>query len=177
MAQEFTINSEAIESKINSLLPSQGGFGAGIDFSASTMIIPTIDLTETASGSSLRVDLQSAFSHAGITAFNVSNATTTIVSTTGYWRLHGILSMSMSPAGTSLAQIQINDGFSTKTCWGSQSGYGSNPATVINTIDFDFIVFLGAGDSLILKSDSANSRFLGSTRQIATVDGTLVNPT
>ena len=85
MAQEFTINSEAIESKINSLLPSQGGFGAGIDFSASTMIIPTIDLTETASGSSLRVDLQSAFSHAGITAFNVSNATTTIVSTTGYW--------------------------------------------------------------------------------------------
>ena len=36
MAQEFTINSTAIESKINQLLPSQGGFGAGVDFSAST---------------------------------------------------------------------------------------------------------------------------------------------
>ena len=51
MGQEFTINSAAIESKINELLPSQGGYGAGIDFSASTTIIPIIDLTETASGS------------------------------------------------------------------------------------------------------------------------------
>ena len=46
MAQEFTINSESIESKINQLLPSQGGKGAGIDFSASTMVIPIVDLTE-----------------------------------------------------------------------------------------------------------------------------------
>ena len=58
MAQEFTINSEAIESKINQLLPSQAGFGAGIDFSASTMVIPIVDLTETAEGSGLRQDLQ-----------------------------------------------------------------------------------------------------------------------
>ena len=60
MAQEFVINSEAIESKINQLLPSQGGFGAGVDFSASTMVIPIVDLTETASGSALRQDLQTS---------------------------------------------------------------------------------------------------------------------
>ena len=34
MAEEFIINSRTIEDKINQLLPSQGGFGAGIDFSA-----------------------------------------------------------------------------------------------------------------------------------------------
>ena len=32
MAQEFAIKSQDIEDKINQLLPSQGGQGAGIDF-------------------------------------------------------------------------------------------------------------------------------------------------
>ena len=45
MAQEFTIKSSQIEDKINQLLPSQGGMGAGIDFSASTMVIPIVYLT------------------------------------------------------------------------------------------------------------------------------------
>ena len=54
MAQEFTIKSQQIEDKINQLLPSQGGFQAGVDFSASTMVIPIVDLTETAEGSALR---------------------------------------------------------------------------------------------------------------------------
>ena len=47
MAQEFVIKSPEIEDKINQLLPSQGGFQAGVDFSASTMVVPIIDLTET----------------------------------------------------------------------------------------------------------------------------------
>ena len=54
MAQEFVIKSQNIEDKINQLLPSQGGFQAGVDFSASTMVIPIVDLTETAEGSTLR---------------------------------------------------------------------------------------------------------------------------
>ena len=57
MAQEFTINSTAIEDKINQLLPSQGGFQPGVDFSASTMVIPIVDLTETAEGSDVQVNL------------------------------------------------------------------------------------------------------------------------
>ena len=50
MAQEFTIKSADIEDKINQLLPSQGGFAPGVDFSASTMVVPIVDLTETAEG-------------------------------------------------------------------------------------------------------------------------------
>ena len=63
MAQEFTIKSQSIEDKINQLLPSQGGFQPGVDFSASTMVIPIVDLTETAEGSSLRQDLQLSLIH------------------------------------------------------------------------------------------------------------------
>ena len=51
MAQEFTIKAPTIEDKINQLLPSQGGFGAGVDFSASTMVVPIVDLTAKMLGS------------------------------------------------------------------------------------------------------------------------------
>ena len=57
MGQEFFINSQDLESKIRKLLPSQGGAGAGFDLSASTQIIPIIDLTESATGSNLRQDI------------------------------------------------------------------------------------------------------------------------
>ena len=90
MAQEFTIKSEAIESKINQLLPTQGGFQPGVDFSASTMVIPIVDLTETAEGSSLRQDLQSALSLTSITPFQAQNGTVSVLSTTGYFRIVGV---------------------------------------------------------------------------------------
>ena len=99
MAQEFQINSSAIESKINQLLPSQGGFGAGVDFSASTMVIPIVDLTETAEGSDVRADLQTALSFNSVTSFTVSDATTTIINTTGYYRVFGAYSANNDISG------------------------------------------------------------------------------
>ena len=62
MGQEFFIKSDTLESKVRQLLPSQGGLGAGFDLSASSQIIPIVDLTESAEGSNLRIDLQSAIS-------------------------------------------------------------------------------------------------------------------
>jgi hypothetical protein len=110
MAEEFIIKSQDIEDKINQLLPSQGGFQAGVDFSASTMVIPIVDLTETAEGSSLRVDLQSSMSHKSQTAFSVQNATTTVLNTTGYFRIFGMVSCT----GSSTGKFVINDGASDK---------------------------------------------------------------
>jgi hypothetical protein len=83
LGQEFTIKSAKIEEKINQLLPTQGGFQPGVDFSASTMVIPIVDLTETAEGSQLRSDLQTSLSLNSITAFSVVNTTTTLINTTG----------------------------------------------------------------------------------------------
>ena len=62
MGQEYFINSQTLETKVRQLLPSQGGAGAGFDLSASTQIIPVIDVTESAEGSVLRADLQTALS-------------------------------------------------------------------------------------------------------------------
>jgi len=175
MAQEFTINSTAIETKINQLLPSQGGFGAGVDFSASTMVIPIVDLTESAEGSGLRVDLQSALSHDSATTFSVANATTTVINTTGYWRVFGCCSYRSGNTATVLGEIILNDGATNKTVWAYQQS-STGTVTGGDNSNFDVIVFLSAGDSLIIKSSQTLLFLNGSVRQLADISGNLVNP-
>ena len=89
MSQEFIIKSQQLEDKINQLLPSQGGFQAGVDLSASTQIIPIVDLTETAEGSQVRADLQTALSLTNITHNAFNNSTVDLVNTPGFYRVFG----------------------------------------------------------------------------------------
>jgi hypothetical protein len=93
VGQEFFVKSTTLEDKVRQILPSQGGLGAGFDLSASTQIIPIVDLTESAEGSTLRQDLQSSLSLNSISAHNVANATTTIVNNTGYFRIFGVANL------------------------------------------------------------------------------------
>jgi hypothetical protein len=171
MGQEFTIKSQAIEDKINQLLPSQGGFQPGVDFSASTMVIPIVDLTETAEGSALRQDLQSALSLTSNTAFNVNNTTTTIISTTGYFRIFGTASQG-SLNVTKEGSINITDGITSKKVYGLTSFTGGENSIAV---PMDFIVFVKAGDSVTITAD-LNTFFMGSTRQIADINGNLISP-
>ena len=166
MAEEFTIKSEQIESKINQLLPSQGGFGAGVDFSASTMVIPIVDLTETAEGSALRQDLQTSLSLNSCTTFLVNNATSTLINTTGYFRIFGLSTF----LGSGFVNFTITDGTTTKTLL----SFGS-AGTEFNDL-FDFNVFLQAGDSVVCECTSVGANASGVTRQIADLAGNLTNP-
>ena len=174
MAQEFTINSSAIESKINQLLPSQGGAGAGIDFSASTMVIPIVDLTESAGGSGLRLDLQSSLSLTSVTAFSVNNATTTVINTTGYFRVFGSFAATSSTSSGIFGKINLTDGTTTKTLYNNTVLSGSTVRT--NIENYDFIVLLQAGDSLTVQSSGSLVNMIGCTRQLADLSGNLVNP-
>ena len=171
MAQEFTIKSQDIEDKINQLLPSQGGFQPGVDFSASTMVIPIVDLTETAEGSSLRQDLQKALSHGTATEFNVQNQTTTILNTTGYYQLSGTTSTALA-TGAQRVDIFINDGASNKIVW-SHSVPASSGSTAIS-ID-NIIILLEAGEELKITA-TAQAIAKGSARQIADLAKNLINP-
>lgn len=166
MGQEFFINSQALEDKIRTSLPSQGGAGAGFDLSASTQIIPIIDLTETASGSVLRQDLQSSLSLTSITSFVVNSATTTIVNNTGYFRVFGNYNVNTGGFGS----FVLTDGTTTKTLIAF-----SGATTSVLDLTYDFIVFLQAGDSLQAIAN-ANAVLAGCTRQLASIDGTLTNP-
>jgi len=167
MAQEFRINSSAIEDKINQLLPSQGGSGAGIDFSASTMVMPIVDLTESAEGSGLRQDLQTSFSHNSITTFNVNNATNTVlITTTGYFKVK----YTYNPQGVGSGNINLFDGSTAKNLLNFLSPSGNS------LIQDEFMIFLSAGDSLRCTA-TANITINGSLRQIADITGNLVDPT
>ena len=173
MGQEFVIKSQQIEDKINQLLPSQGGFQAGVDFSASTTVIPIVDLTETAEGSSLRQDLQSALSLTAITSFEVSNGSSTIINTTGYFRVFGCATLVTNTGGSEDIKFAITDGLTTKNVYKVKVP-DSNIA--FNNVNFDFIVFLEAGDSLTCSSTNSSNFAIGCTRQLATLSGDLVNP-
>ena len=173
MAQEFTIKSESIESKINQLLPSQGGQGAGIDFSASTMVIPIVDLTETAEGSQLRSDLQLALSIDKCTEFVVNNTTSTLVNTAGYFRIVGTSVIETSAASNISTEINLSDGFSNANVWGARALASTDGQYIIQ--DFDLIVFLNSGDTLSAQA-SSSAVIKGSTRQVADISGNLVNP-
>lgn len=171
MGQEFFIKSDTLESKVRDLLPSQGGLGAGFDLSASTQIIPIVDLTESASGSNLRQDLQLAMSLTSATAFAVNNGTSTIINNTGYFRITGAILMKDDTAVLQNIDINLTDGVTTKKIYGVTS---LATGGIVN-FDFDKVIFLEAGDSCTVTA-SASARFIGSTRQIADIDGNLVNP-
>ena len=167
MGQEFFINSQELENKIRQLLPSQGGAGAGVDLSASTQIIPIIDLTESAEGSNVRSDLQTALSFSSSTAFDISNETdTAIITNTGYFRVFG----SASVQSNGFANFELTDSVTQKRI------LNFNGFTVTAVEDmFDFTVFIAAGQSL-LASAASTAVMRGVTRQIADIDGNLVNP-
>ena len=167
VGSEYFINSEELQDKVRSLLPSQGGAGAGFDLSASTQIVPVIDLTESAEGSSVRADLQTALSLTSVTSFNVSNTTTTLVNNTGYYRVSGL--GLVDSAGS--CRLELTDGVTTKIL---RNFDGITNLEFVQS--FDFIVFLKAGDSLVGVSSAGTAKLNGTTRQIATVTGDLVNP-
>jgi hypothetical protein len=175
MAEEFVINSSAIETKINQLLPSQGGFAPGVDFSASTMVIPIVDLTESAEGSQLRQDLQSSLSLTSITSFDILNTTTTIINTTGYFRVFGAMS-TVNTDNTDALNLRVTDGTTTKIILDGRLDTQYSAAGSPPLIQYDFIVLLQAGESLVGQSAHSKSAIRGCTRQLADLSGNLVNP-
>jgi len=173
VGSEYFINSQELENKVRDLLPSQGGAGAGFDLSASTQIIPIIDLTESAEGSNIRQDLQTSLSFKSITSFNVNNTTSTIINNTGYFRVFGTCNFKSRAAGSDSIDFILNDGASDKSINNIFIASGQDNNYLLES--FDFIVFLEAGDLLKITA-TFNASVFGSTRQIASIDGTLVNP-
>lgn len=177
MAQEYFINSEGLQDKIRELLPSQGGAGAGFDLSASTQIIPVIDLTESAEGSNLRVDLQTSLSFNDVTSFDVTTTTTTIINTTGYFRVFGTFQSTPSTTTNfNTNQFELSDGVTQKVIARYRIKSSSSPNSEITP--FDFNVFINAGQSLQIKTQDTNGlmNFTGCTKQLASVDGVLTTP-
>lgn len=162
----ITVNSEVLQTLIRDLLPSQNGFGS--ELQATNVITPIIDLTATAEGSTLPTSMQQAWA-AGTTTATADASTVTLINQTGFWKcFFTLISISNNNRDGS---VQINDGASTTTVF-EATQYGSTGAV----LSYETIIFLPAGHSIELVSSGASMKVRGSCRQIATVDGTLVNP-
>ena len=163
----ITVNSEALQSQIRDLLPSQNGFGS--ELQASNIITPIIDLTATAEGSATPIELQEALSFSDITANFVSgSATTTILNQVGFFLVQVTMVASNSTANP---QLNISDGSTSKTILQIDTA-----AAGICTVNKRYTIFLTAGDTLTAVTNNADSQINVVTRQIATGDGTLVTP-
>ena len=171
MGSEYFINSQELEDKVRTLLPSQGGAGAGFDLSASTQIVPIIDLTESAEGSNVRQDLQTALSLTTASAFDINGTTTTIINNTGYFRVTATYVVKADASTVQSIAINMTDGTTTKKVYGTRTTTGGNMVL----IDFDKVFFVQAGESINVVC-SAQALFTGSSRQIADIDGNLINP-
>lgn len=166
-----TVTSEALQLKLRQLLPSQQGFGT--DLSASDTIIPVIDLTQAAEGSDVPEFLQRAWDiSTGIE--QISAATATIINNTGFWQI--LVNWSgFSGASNEESSLSITDGLSTSKIWAlTHDSVTPNETKYNGTVEL--VVFLAAGESLTGTAGANRYDLNVSYRQIADVNGVLVNP-
>lgn len=183
MAQEYRLTSESLQAQVRNLLPSQAGAGADVDLSASTMIVPTIDLTQAARGTQLRTDLSRA-RDSSISAVTLTQATTypyTLTSTAGFYAVNYVFSLfinSGSAAEGVEGNFQIFDGTTASNVDRFNIQGSNNNTTPVYWNDID--VFLRPGDSLRVNVTGIDpNEFFGlcvTFRQIADVYGNISNP-
>ena len=121
-------------------------------------------------------NLQNALAFGSQTNFSINNTTTIITNTTGFHRIFGACNVGNVPSAGPGAEFSLSDGLSTKTIIKFESfnfGTGTSELTTQNL--YDFIVFLGSGES-ISGIVSSNASLIGSSRQVADVNGNLTNP-
>ena len=168
----ITVNSEELQTQIRDLLPSQNGFGS--ELQASNVITPIIDLTRTAEGSGLPTYLQTALSFGSQTAFSAQNNTVSLATSPGFYRIVGGITMIPQAGTQGEASIDLSDGLSTKKVYRLRTvAYGASSSFSENV---DFIVFIAAGETVSASTVTNDVIFNGSIRQVATGDGTLVQP-
>ena len=171
MAQITNVTSEALQARIRQLLPSQQGFGE--DLQASNVIMPIIDLTDTADGSSLGQNLQTALNLGGATAFSEVNSSSTIANVAGFYRIVLTSLIVGGSASNRSVGIDITDGSTTKRVWAAKFAVTN---VVTDPQSADIVVYINSGESILAVSDTTFAFLDGSIRQIADVSGNLVNP-
>ena len=90
-----------------------------------------------------------------------------IFNTTGYFRVFGTANFNAAAANITFI---LSDGATNKTVLDFDS------KASINIQTYDFIVFIAAGDSLLVSSNNSGAAFRGNTRQIADISGNLIDP-
>ena len=172
-AYNSRVTDESLEKRFRDTFRSQGGAELVDDLYASGVIVPVVDFTAAAEGSGLAQNLQTAYDFATTTT-SVSGAASDIITNAGFWQVQANISASAGAGGPHVAQIRISDGLSTKVIW--QISEVGTPGEPIGLSAFPIVVFVRSGDTVSIRSSDASMILDASYRQIATLNGDLVNP-
>ena len=172
--QNYEIVNPGLETQVASLLPSVAGYGGNLR--STNTIIPVVDLTAAAEGSSVSETLAQAIAFGSQTAFSqVGQGTTVIVNTPGFWRVIGTANNDTANANHTV-NLEMTDGVSTKIVWQTGNLSTVNVGTSYS-VEFDLVFFLDSGESLQTTcSTDLYTACTGSSRQVATSNGTIVTP-
>jgi hypothetical protein len=169
MPEITPITSEALQSTIRRLLPSQVGFGD--DLQATNLIQPVIDLTPTAEGSQLDTDLARAVALGSQTQFIANNAVETLATLPGFWRVQG----NMTAVPNHYCQLFVFNTAGTSRVINYLRSDSSSGSSIVSA-QVDVIVFLDTDEGIRAESSNAQNYFAGSYRQVADRYGNIVNP-
>lgn len=168
------VTSEALEAKFRQVFPAQGGAELVQDLFASGVIQPVVDFSTVAEGSILPQNLQTAWDYSTGSQATTSSTSDTIITNPGFWQI-GLTASGLATAGpNSTATIAITDGITPKNVWGF-SKFSTGVSGELDIAPATFVVFLRAGDSVVVTAGS-DLQIDSWYRQIADVNGTLVNP-
>ena len=167
------VTSEALEAKFRQVFPAQGGAELVQDLFASGVIQPVVDFSSVAEGSVLAPNLQTAWDLASGFAVQKNVGSTTAINNTGFWKISAVGEVNFSVSGDRAGNIFIDDGVTSSPIWVVPDFSGNFSESFIT--QFEGVVFLKTGESLTLNSEQ-NMRISISYRQIADLNGTLVNP-
>jgi len=171
------VTSEALEAKFRQVFPAQGGAELVQDLFASGVIQPVVDFSTVAEGSVLAPNLQTAWDFSTGNA-QINNTTTTIISNPGFWLVDLTVAIYDldQPTVIPMATLSIFDGSTSKPVFGISSSAVGVTSDSENVSQGSFVVFLRSGDSLRGFSGTIGSTLDVWYRQVADVNGTLVNP-
>lgn len=172
MPQIRQVVSEALQSTVRRLLPSQQGFTE--DLMATNVITPIIDLTPTAEGSQLPSYLQTASSFDDVTAFSAIGGSDVVANTAGFWRIQYAVSFTSASATAAKCSFTMSDGLSTKSLLVFE--WDASTAEPAGSNNGEFYVFLTSGDSISAVSTTSLGKLYGHAIQVADVNGVLSTP-
>jgi hypothetical protein len=169
----FQFRKEAIEEDLNSNFPSQGQGNPPLYYSLSEVVVPTYSINQSAEGTSLPQNLQTSWDFA-TSRVQATNNSQTLINTPGFWQVD--LQLFAVVDGAMVGYVDISDGLTSKQIW-RWTGLNSTSTTVGSTAtDATFVVFVRSGDTVSVVSNSSSVAVDAWTRQIADVNGNLVNP-
>jgi hypothetical protein len=166
------IVSESLQKDFRDNFPSQ--VNSGRDLHVSDVIVPVVDFSASTAISGLEVSMQQAYDF-NSTSFNITNTTTTIVNTTGFWKISAMLN-GQGLNSTIKAVLFMDDGSTTKEIVDMNVHNGGAGPNTFTSVIWNGIIFLKSGVELKGITNSLAMNLNGICRQVADISGTLVNP-